>query len=492
MKPTDRRLCIVCRLQRIAFCLLLLLAIPALVWAREPQHAPVPELPGKVEGGLTAEEVASRAEHTSPDLESKEREVDAAAAQVDAVLVGFFPRLQGDVSYTRLSYVAPSELPLGVQAPGAPVGPLSAGTQLVKTQPAVIESLRNNTQLTVGLSYPVTDVLLRVSREHAAASKSAQAARLNAGATRLKIRTDAKLTFYGWVRARLQREVAERAVVQAEQHLDDVRVAFQADRVAKADVLRVESQLADAELQRARARNLVAYTESQLRVVLHGSPAEVLEVGEDVHLALPLVPGFPPLTALAEEAADNRLEVQSLLASASALRSQAAGARAPVVPSITLVASASDSNPSSRVFPQTDRFTTSWQAGVRASWSPNDVVSALASGRSYEAKARSADAQLKSLKDSLAIEVAQAVQDVENADAAIGSTARGLAAAEEGYRVRRLLFQAGRATSVELTDAETELTRARQAADDARVDQRVSRARLHHSLGRDVVSSQLP
>jgi outer membrane protein TolC len=474
MKPTRRRLCVVCRLQRIAFFPLLLLAIPALVWAREPQHAPVPELPGKGEGGLTAEEVASRAEFTSPDLESKEREVDAAAAQVDAVLVGFFPRLQGDVSYTRLSYLAPSQLPLGVQAPVA------------------IESLRNNTQLTVGLSYPVTDVLLRVSREHAAASKSAQAARLNAGATRLKIRTDAKLTFYGWVRARLQREVAERAMVQAEQHLDDVRLAFQADRVAKADVLRVESQLADAELQRARARNLVAYTESQLRVVLHGSPGEVLEVGEDVHTALPAMPAFPPLTALAEEAADNRLEVQSLLASASALRSQAAAARAPVVPSLTLVVSASDSNPSSRVFPQTDRFTTGWQAGVKASWSPNDVVTALASGRSYEAKAHSADAQLKSLKDSLAVEVAQAIQDVENADAAIGSTARGLAAAEQGYRVRRLLFQAGRATSVELTDAETELTRARQAADDARVDQRVSRARLHHALGRDVVSSQLP
>ena len=132
MKPTDRRLCIVCRLQRIAFCLLLLLAIPALVWAREPQHAPVPELPGKVEGGLTAEEVASRAEHTSPDLESKEREVDAAAAQVDAVLVGFFPRLQGDVSYTRLSYVAPSELPLGVQAPGP--GTKSATTSRASTR----------------------------------------------------------------------------------------------------------------------------------------------------------------------------------------------------------------------------------------------------------------------------------------------------------------------------------------------------------------------
>src|SRR5262249_45908088 len=182
------------------------------------------------------------------------------------------------------------------------------------------------------------------------------------------------------------------------------------------------SQLADAELQRARARNLVAYTEAQLRVVLHGSPVEGMEVGEDVDLALPAMPPFAAVTTLAAEAADNRLGVQALLPSASALRSQAAAARAPVVPSLTLVAAATDSNPSSRVFPQTDQFTSSWQAGVKASWSPNDAVTALASGRSYDAKARSADAQVRSLKDSLAIEGAQAVHAVADADDALGAT----------------------------------------------------------------------
>ena len=47
---------------------------------------------------------------------------------------------------------------------------------------------------------------------------------------------------------------------------------------------------------------------------------------------------------------------------------------------------------------------------------------------------------------------------------AIASASRGLAAAEESYRVRRALFQNGRATSVELTDAETERSRAQLEA----------------------------
>ena len=52
--------------------------------------------------------------------------------------------------------------------------------------------------------------------------------------------------------------------------------------------------------------------------------------------------------------------------------------------------------------------------------------------------------------------------------------------------MRRALFQNGRATSVELTDAETERSRAQLEAIATRIDQRIAAARLRHALGRDV------
>ena len=52
--------------------------------------------------------------------------------------------------------------------------------------------------------------------------------------------------------------------------------------------------------------------------------------------------------------------------------------------------------------------------------------------------------------------------------------------------MRRELLDAERATAVELVDAETELTRARIAALNARVDLRVALAQLAHALGNDV------
>jgi outer membrane protein TolC len=428
-------------------------------------------------GGLTADEVARRAVETSPDLEAKLREVDAAAAQVDAAVVGFFPRLKTQATYNHLSYVEPAKTSGGVQAPGAPLGPIASGTQLVNVGATPFPTIRNSTDVTTSLTFPVTDVLLRVSRDHAAASRSARAARLNALATRLTVQTNARLTYYGWLRAKLQTEVAARSVIQARQHLDDVRVAFRADKVAKADVLRVESQLADAELNHTKARNLVTYSATQLAIVMHVAPAGDFAVGEDV--LRPLTPARTggSIAALLDEASDNRPEMHALAASAEAQRQQAASARGAGMPQLALIASTSYST---------------WALGVQASISPNDIATGILNGKVQDRKAASTEAQRRALRDSLAVEVAQAVQDIENADAAIESTARGLAAAQEGYRVRRLLFLAGRATSVELTDSETELTRAGQSAADARVDQRVSRARFQHAVGRDAPTGSLP
>jgi outer membrane protein TolC len=80
---------------------------------------------------------------------------------------------------------------------------------------------------------------------------------------------------------------------------------------------------------------------------------------------------------------------------------------------------------------------------------------------------------------------------VHEADFAIDSGRRELASATEAYRVARELFNDGRATSTTLTDAETELTRARLDMLNGYVDARTARVRLNHALGRDTEPLQL-
>jgi outer membrane protein TolC len=79
-----------------------------------------------------------------------------------------------------------------------------------------------------------------------------------------------------------------------------------------------------------------------------------------------------------------------------------------------------------------------------------------------------------------------ALEAVDDAMSGQVTATRAVAAAEESHRVRRALFQNGGATSVELTDAETELTRARLAVIGAHVEARVAELELTHALGRDL------
>lgn len=138
------------------------------------------------------------------------------------------------------------------------------------------------------------------------------------------------------------------------------------------------------------------------------------------------------------------------------------------------------------MLPPEDKFTATWDAGVIVSWNINDMLQAKGSSRELRAKADQVEAQKNQLKEGLQIEVMDAVRQVKEADAAIRTVARGLIAAEEFYRVRLSLYQNGRATIVDLNDAETELTRARLDMVNTRVDQRISRLKLRHALGRDV------
>ena len=77
-----------------------------------------------------------------------------------------------------------------------------------------------------------------------------------------------------------------------------------------------------------------------------------------------------------------------------------------------------------------------------------------------------------------------AARGVEQASTTIATAQRGVNSAETAYRVRKDQYLAGRATNVELTDAETELTRSRIEYIDALIDARIAAVRLEYALGR--------
>lgn len=436
-------------------------------------------------GGLTADRAATQARSTSAVARKAWAEAGAAHAEVDHAGLDFAPRVSARASYMRLSNVGMQSLGAFVAAPTTAVGaPVAAGTSLVSA-PLAFGFPNDNYALGVDVVVPVSDYVLRLANRYASAKRSARAADLAARAAELASATRARQLYYGWVRAEVEGVIAAETLELARHHREDAGARLAAGQASAADTLQAEALLADRELLVARAAHGVAAALDELRTALHDPPGARYTIGEDLFADLPPLPAEDDLEALVREAHEARLELLAVRESEAAYRAQASAARVGLLPRLDAVGNATYANPNGRYFPPPSVWNGTWAVGAALSWSSNDAVLGGTGGSAAGKKADATAAEEDALREGVRAEVVHAYQAVHDATTAIGATRRGLAAAEESFRVRRALFRVGQATSTELTDAENALARARFAAVSARVDLRISRAALTHATGRD-------
>jgi len=191
--------------------------------------------------------------------------------------------------------------------------------------------------------------------------------------------------------------------------------------------------------------------------------------------------------AVVLKALEKRPEMRAFEHSDSSLKEQRSATRSTGLPRLDAFGNGYVANPNQRIFPPREEWKATWDVGVQLSWSPNDTGTTDAAMRSIDAKRRKLDADRAAVKDALRDEIRAALVASKEAVVAAETASRGLTAAEESYRVRRELFELGRATDVEWIDAETDVLRARLEMIQARVDARVAHVQLVHAVGRDVL-----
>jgi outer membrane protein TolC len=429
-------------------------------------------------GGLTADQVAARAVQTSPGLRGDIEETVAKRYAVRQARAGFVPRLSGALSYARTSRQDNPVLGnLVVASPEVAPGTVPDPAQTA----AVPVAFRTAT-----LDVPLSDYVLRLPQLQAAAQRDAHAAELLLGANRLKEARDARIAYYDWVKASLQHRVAERSLGRARTHLGDAQTAHALGSASQADVLAVEAQVANAEHLLARALAATQIQSRRLALLMHDPAPVSYQIGEDLELPIGASPAPQSEGLLLQRALQRRLEPQVLTENADAQRKRAVATLATELPRLDASGSIDYARPNSRVMPPVDAFRGSWQLGVRLSWAPTDIAGNDAGRQALLARARQLDAQRDELNDAIALEVRTTLALLHESEVRLGTSQRALAAASEAYRVRRELFINGRATSTELTDADTDWSEAQLEAVSACVDLRVARVKLRHALGEDV------
>jgi outer membrane protein TolC len=438
-------------------------------------------------GGLTSEQVGSRAMATSYQARAAERNVTAAGARADQIWTSYLPRIGLTGRYTRLSpFTAPTFGAPGIQSVFTTEAP---GTQNPSTTFAVSSATRfplvfDQYLLQATIAIPISDYFLKIGKSYTAATQQEDAARFDVQGARAKAYADGKVAYFTWLRARGAVTVAEQSLAVAEAHQKDAENQFTVGNASKADVLRAQTQVAAAELAVERAKSGVVITERQIRVAMHAKEDETIAPGES--LDTPLRPIAADVKSLVSEAHGARPEIKSIDRNADATRKVAEAQNANRYPSLSAFGDVTYANPNLRRFPQTSEWFPTWAAGAQITWSPNDLLLGGAAANEAEARAAALDAQKYAVRDGIELEVVQAYQAALEADTAIQTTTRQLDSALEGYRVARELFNNGRGTGTTLIDAEIVLAQTRFEHLNARVDARLARIRLEHATGRDV------
>jgi len=465
-------------------CALTLTALPLLTFAgpafAEPTD-PAALLTGKA-GGLTAQQVAERASATSFITEQKRTEVRAAAASYDRALYDFIPKLTGQVSYFRLSPVKGASLDGLVAAPGAAPGPLPAGQPLVSTSLS-FESLENATTLSASLTVPLSDYVLRLFQSRAAAKAQLESTSLSQLATERKVAYDAQALYYDWVRAELEAAAADQNLQLGRQHLERLQALAAAESASPADVARVEATVASSELVLIQARNLAELQRQHVAITMHGGTPENFTIGEDLTQPPPVRPGPNDIGELSRRAEDRRPELKAAALAAKAYDKQAEATWSKVLPRLDASGTTTLANPNQRYFPQKDEFHSTWQVGVQLSFALGDSLTAKTQVDQAHAQAAGARAERAQLLDAVRAEVSEAVLSERSARAGVDTSARRLSAAQTSYQARYQRFLVGQATTVELTEAQTELFNAQLEVVRAQVAIRVARARVAYVTG---------
>jgi len=414
-------------------------------------------------GGLTAAVAGQRAIKANLTVARKQAEVDQTRSQLGQVTLALIPVTRLTASYTRLSEIDPIQLAPGVSLP----------------------QYFNSMHLGGEVSVPITDLVLRLPKAKKAIESQVVAGELGIHATELSAASDAEVAYYEWVRTKLAIVVAERQVAQLEATRAQVATLAEFQRASRADVLQLDAQKAQAELALAQVKQAVAIRAELLRIAIGASPDEELSIGEDVRETTPL-PELASTGELTTQAAARRYEGRALDAGLRALDHHRAEAEVERLPKLSVFAQLNYDNPNQRIFPSSDEFNLTWAAGVSATWSVNSFLGVDPAVKAIDAQQRALIADRKSFELGVRAQVTSARSAAELADDAYAASQRGLAAAEESYQVRLDLYDNARATTLEVTSAETALTAARISAINALIDRRIAWAQLRHAAGLDL------
>ena len=287
---------------------------------------------------------------------------------------------------------------------------------------------------------------------------------------------DAISGYYTLIMNRNLVDVAQQAVKDYQGHVTNVQAQYNVGLVASSDVLAAKTNLADSETNLVKTQNSANLAEASLNQVIAYPVQTAINTAEhDLQ--------YKPYNVTLEQAKAYALLHRSALVK-SALDVKSAeeavkSAKSGYLPTVAVKAGRGYADPDGYF----GTSTKSWSVGATASWS-------LWDGGATQNAIKKANAQLEQAKeanlatvDAVLLAVQKAYLNLRSAEQTIQSTQTAVAQGQESFRIATLRYRAGVGTNLDVLDAETKLTDARNNYVQALYNYNISIAALEQLTG---------
>lgn len=339
-------------------------------------------------------------------------------------------------------------------------------------------ALQNGTSKYFGNQFAVTVPIYSAARD--AAVEAARYTREGKGAALEAQYQTSKLQaakdYYGLIMNRNKVDIAQQSVRDYDAHLTNVNQQYAVGIVAKSDVLASKTSLAEAQTNLVSTKNAADIAESTLNKYI-GLPVATKVETADREL------GYAPYNVTLEQArAYAMLHRAELVEAAMAVKQAEENvnkAKAGHLPSVDGSLSKSWGGDSWSGTGDSN----SWTIGAGVTWSIWDGGATNESIKVQKANLEAAkEANLEQI-DTVALQVHQAYLDMKAAEQTINSTRVAVEQGQENFRIATLRYRAGVGINLDVLDAETKLSTARNNYVDALYNYNIAVATLEQAMG---------
>jgi len=285
--------------------------------------------------------------------------------------------------------------------------------------------------------------------------------------------------YYNLLKTRKFEEVAVQSLEERKAHLKDAKAFYDAGLIPKNDMLQSEVQLAGAEIELIRAKNLSTMALARLNTLLR-RPVETQIAVEDIFKYEPSEISWEQTV---QQAKKYRPELRQSEIAIEQADKNIILTRAPYLPAVSVSANylKQGDNPIAQDYPfgpsevKTALATLEWRF-----WAWGQSRDKMAAARYNMKKAQESQSELL---DNIILQVRGAYVDTLEAAYNIGVTEKAIEQAEEDFRINQSRYKAQLGTTTNVLDAQTRLTRAKIEYYNALYNYRISLMRLAWATG---------